>query len=58
MDERGAPVIGFRLVKRKPLPGWAKIMIPIAAIIVTLILSAIPILIAGGDLWKSYFYLF
>jgi len=33
-------------------------MIPIAAIIVTLILSAIPILIAGGDLWKSYFYLF
>jgi len=58
VDERGTPVIGFRLVKRKPLPGWAKIMIPIAAIIVTLILSAIPILIAGGDLWKSYFYLF
>jgi len=58
VDERGAPVIGFRLVKRKPLPGWAKIGIPIAAIIVTLILSAIPILIAGGDLWKSYFYLF
>jgi ABC-type uncharacterized transport system permease subunit len=51
-------MIGFRIVKRKPLPGWAKIVIPIAAIIVTLILSAIPILIAGGDLWKSYFYLF
>jgi simple sugar transport system permease protein len=51
-------VIGFRLVKRKPLPGWAKILIPIAAIIVTLILSAIPILIAGGHLWKSYYYLF
>lgn len=51
-------MIGFRIVKRKPLPGWAKIVIPIAAIIVTLILSAIPILIAGGHLWKSYFYLF
>lgn len=58
MDERGAPVIGFRIVKRRPLPGWAKIVIPIAAIIVTLMLSAIPILIAGGHLWKSYFYLF
>lgn len=58
MDERGAPVIGFRIVKRKPLPGWAKIVIPIGAIMATLILSAIPILIAGGHLWKSYFYLF
>jgi ABC-type uncharacterized transport system permease subunit len=58
VDERGAPVIGFRIVKRKPLPGWARIVIPIAAIIVTLMLSAIPILIAGGQLWKSYFYLF
>jgi simple sugar transport system permease protein len=45
-------------MKRKPLPGWAKIAIPIAAILVTLILSAIPILMAGGNLWKSYFYLF
>ncbi|MBT8370715.1 MAG: ABC transporter permease [Desulfobacterales bacterium] len=51
-------MIRFRLVKRKPLPGWAKIVIPITAIIVTLILSAIPILMAGGQLWKSYFYLF
>jgi len=51
-------VIGFRIVKRKPLPGWARIVIPIAAIFVTLILSAIPILIAGGHLWKSYYYLF
>ena len=33
-------------------------MIPIAAIIATLIFSAIPILLAGGQLWKSYFYLF
>jgi simple sugar transport system permease protein len=51
-------VIGFRVVKRKPLPGWAKIVIPITAIFVTLVLSAIPILIAGGHLWKSYYYLF
>lgn len=51
-------MIRFRIVKRKPLPGWAKIVIPIAAILVTLILSAIPILMAGGHLWKSYFYLF
>jgi simple sugar transport system permease protein len=40
------------------LPGWAKIVIPIAAILATLILSAIPILLAGGQFWKSYFYLF
>jgi simple sugar transport system permease protein len=45
-------------MKRKPLPGWARIAIPIAAILVTLILSSIPILMAGGNLWKSYFYLF
>ena len=51
-------MIRFRLLKRKPLPGWAKIVIPIAAIVVTLILSAIPILMAGGHLWKSYYYLF
>ena len=51
-------MIGFRIVKRKPLPGWAKIVIPIAAILATLILSAIPILIAGGNFWKSYYYLF
>jgi ABC-type uncharacterized transport system permease subunit len=35
-----------------------RIVIPIAAVVATLILSAIPILIAGGELWKSYFYLF
>jgi ABC-type uncharacterized transport system permease subunit len=51
-------MIGFRVVKREPLPGWARILIPIAAIIATLMLSAIPILAAGGHLWKSYFYLF
>ena len=51
-------MIRFRIVKRRPLPGWAKIVIPIAAIVVTLILSAIPILLAGGHFWKSYYYLF
>jgi len=51
-------MMGLRLVKRQPLPGWAKILIPFAAIMVTLILSAIPILIAKGHLWKSYYYLF
>jgi ABC-type uncharacterized transport system permease subunit len=34
------------------------IAIPIGAIVVTLLLSAVPILLAGGHLWKSYFYLF
>jgi simple sugar transport system permease protein len=48
----------LRIVKREPLPGWARIVIPIAAVVATLILSAIPILVAGGELWKSYFYLF
>ncbi|MEJ2730848.1 MAG: hypothetical protein P8185_20495 [Deltaproteobacteria bacterium] len=51
-------MIRFRIIRREPLPGWARIMIPIAAIIATLILAAIPILLAGGQLWKSYFYLF
>jgi simple sugar transport system permease protein len=40
------------------VPSWAKVVIPVAAIMVTLILSAIPILFAGGNLWKSYYYLF
>ena len=58
MDERGKRVIRFRIVKREPLTGWAKVAIPIGAIAVTLLLSAVPILVAGGHLWKSYFYLF
>ncbi|HEX9910427.1 MAG TPA: ABC transporter permease [Desulfatiglandales bacterium] len=58
MDERGEERMRLRIVKREPLPGWARIVIPIAAVVATLILSAIPILIAGGELWKSYFYLF
>jgi len=48
----------IRIIKRPPLPGWAKVVIPIIAIVVTLMLAAIPILIAKGNLWKSYYYLF
>jgi simple sugar transport system permease protein len=48
----------MRITRRKPLPKWARVVIPIAAIVTTLILSAIPILFAGGNLWKSYYYLF
>lgn len=51
-------MIRFRLAKRAPLPGWARILIPIAAVVVTLILSAIPILVAGGRLLESYYALF
>jgi simple sugar transport system permease protein len=51
-------MIRVSLEKRAPLPGWAKALIPVLAILATLGLSAIPILLAGGDLWKSYFHLF
>ena len=51
-------MIRVTLEKRTPLPQWAKILIPVLAIIVTLIFSAIPILAAGGELWKSYYHLF
>jgi simple sugar transport system permease protein len=49
---------GLRIVKRKPPAGWARVIIPIAAIIATLLLAAVPILVAGGKLWKSYYALF
>jgi ABC-type uncharacterized transport system permease subunit len=58
LDERGEKGMRLRIVKREPLPGWARIVLPVAAVVATLILSAIPILIAGGELFKSYFYLF
>jgi simple sugar transport system permease protein len=51
-------MIRMRITKREPLPKWERVVIPIAAIVTTLILSAIPILLAGGHLWKSYYYLF
>ncbi len=46
------------LAKRAPLPRWAHVAIPVAAILASLALSAVPILAAGGHLWKSYFHLF
>lgn len=58
MDERGERNMRVILTKRHPLPHWLQIMIPVAAIIVTLILAAIPILFAGGDLKLSYITLF
>ncbi len=51
-------MINFQVVKRKPLPTWAYVLIPLAAILTTLIVSVIPILLAKGDVWKSYYYLF
>jgi len=51
-------MIRFNIVKRLPLPPWGRVLIPVIAILVTLVLSALPILIAGGELLKSYFFLF
>jgi simple sugar transport system permease protein len=36
------------------MPGWTRVAIPVAAVIVTLIITAIPILFAGGNLWQAY----
>jgi simple sugar transport system permease protein len=58
MDEWGFKMISMNLVKREPLPPWVKIIIPFSAIIVSLFIAAIPILIAGGNLWKAYGSLF
>jgi len=46
------------ITKRAPLPGWVQVLVPVGAILVTLLLSAVPILFAGGDLWLSYTSLF
>lgn len=51
-------MIRLRLERRKPLPPWAVALIPAGAIAVTLVLAALPIAIAGGNLGKSYYYLF
>jgi len=47
-------MISMNIVKREPLSGWIKLLIPVAAILVTLLIAAVPILIAGGNLWKAY----
>lgn len=46
------------LAKRHPLPHWLQLLVPVGAIVITLILAAIPILFAGGDLKLSYVTLF
>lgn len=48
----------IQIVKRKPLPGWTKIAIPVASVLATLIISAIPIRLAGANLWCAYRALF
>ena len=46
-------MIRLRIVKRRPLPGWARIVIPIAAILVTLISAAalFRLLIGRRSIW-------
>ncbi len=51
-------MIGMSIVKRKPLPGWVMLVIPVAAVFVTLLITSIPILIAGGNVFKAYGALF
>lgn len=58
MDERGDIVISMNIVKRKPLPNGIRILIPVAAVVVTLLIAAIPIACAGGNVFKAYGSLF
>jgi general nucleoside transport system permease protein len=58
VDDGNEKLTRIQLVKRAPLTGWYRVLIPVLAIVTTLLLSAIPILIAGGKLWESYYYLF
>ncbi len=51
-------MISMSIVKRKPLPGWVLLIIPVAAVFVTLVITSIPILIAGGNVFKAYGALF
>ncbi len=51
-------MIGMSIVKRKPLPAWVMLVIPVAAVFVTLLITSIPILIAGGNVFKAYGALF
>jgi ABC-type uncharacterized transport system permease subunit len=51
-------MISMSIVKRKPLPGWVILVIPVAAVFVTLLITAIPILFAGGNVFKAYGSLF
>ncbi len=46
--------MSLSIVKGQPLPPWAKILLPLAAIAAALIIGALPILLAGGNLFKAY----
>lgn len=51
-------MIKFNIVKRKPLKKRVMIVIPVLAIFVTFIITSIPIIIAGGNIFKAYGALF
>jgi len=51
-------MISMSIVKRKPLPSWVILVIPVAAVFVTLLITSIPIIIAGGNVFKAYGALF
>ena len=51
-------MLRLSLIKRDPLPRWVLALIPIMAVVATLLVTAIPILLVGGDIWKSYYHLF
>jgi simple sugar transport system permease protein len=54
VDERGNLVIGLNIVKGQPLPRWAKVLLPVAAIVAALAIGALPVILAGGNLLKAY----
>ncbi|MCX7024155.1 MAG: ABC transporter permease [Spirochaetes bacterium] len=47
-------MVGLSIVRRQTLPPWAEILLPVAAIFATLIIGALPIVLAGGNLFKAY----
>jgi len=51
-------MIGITVVKRDPLPHWVRGVLPLAAIAVTMILTSIPIMLAGGNVFQAYGALF
>jgi len=43
-----------QIVRRPPPPPSRRVLIPLAAVVSTLVLSAIPIIAAGANLWNAY----
>ena len=48
----------MRLERREPLPSWVLVLLPVAAILATLVLSAIPVALAGANVFEAYVALF